>query len=92
MFSVALGSFILATVLSSVNAFYLPGVAPHSYIDGEEVELKVNKLRLVRFLFFSPFLRLSRFRLVLFIPNYHMIIILLSFVSHQVVLNLIQKI
>lgn len=26
------------------EAFYLPGVAPHSYVTGEEVELKVNKL------------------------------------------------
>jgi len=27
------------------EAFYLPGVAPHSYVTGEDVELKVNKLR-----------------------------------------------
>jgi hypothetical protein len=28
-----------------VDAFYLPGVAPKSFHPGEEVELKVNKLR-----------------------------------------------
>lgn len=31
--------------LSVVSGFYLPGVAPHSYVDGEDVDLKVNKLR-----------------------------------------------
>lgn len=31
-------------LLSSTNAFYLPGVAPHDYAPGEHVELKVNKL------------------------------------------------
>jgi hypothetical protein len=38
---------LLTTVLaiSSVNGFYLPGVAPHSFTGGESVELKVNKLR-----------------------------------------------
>lgn len=39
---------VLAVVqlfICTVNAFYLPGVVPHSYVDGEEVELKVNKLR-----------------------------------------------
>jgi len=30
--------------LSSASAFYLPGVAPREYKDGELVELKVNKL------------------------------------------------
>lgn len=41
---------ILALILSflavfnSVSGFYLPGVAPHSYEDGEDVDLKVNKL------------------------------------------------
>lgn len=28
----------------SAEAFYLPGVAPHEYADGERVEIKVNKL------------------------------------------------
>ncbi len=45
---------ILALILSflavfnSVSGFYLPGVAPHSYEDGEDVDLKVNKLRFAR--------------------------------------------
>lgn len=30
--------------LTNVSGFYLPGVAPHNYVDGEEVVLKVNKL------------------------------------------------
>ena len=39
-------SVILLSVLAAVSdAFYLPGVAPHSYTEGENVELKVNKLR-----------------------------------------------
>jgi hypothetical protein len=29
----------------SASAFYLPGVAPHSFTKDEPVELKVNKLR-----------------------------------------------
>lgn len=36
------GSILLER--SSVGAFYLPGVAPHSYEEGENVDLKVNKL------------------------------------------------
>jgi hypothetical protein len=49
------GSFILGKMmlrsallsvflLLSVDAFYLPGVAPREYMDGERVEVKVNKL------------------------------------------------
>lgn len=34
----------VATLLRAVGAFYLPGVAPHSYAEGDEVDLKVNKL------------------------------------------------
>lgn len=37
------GSILLER--SSVGAFYLPGVAPHSYEEAENVDLKVNKLR-----------------------------------------------
>ena len=29
---------------SLASSFYLPGVAPHDYMPGEKVELKVNKL------------------------------------------------
>ena len=40
------GATLIASFLySQVNAFYLPGVAPHSYVDDEPVDLKVNKLR-----------------------------------------------
>ena len=38
---------LLLLVLALVHcatAFYLPGVAPHSFGPGDEVELKVNKL------------------------------------------------
>mmetsp|Transcript_10187 Transcript_10187/g.33664 ORF Transcript_10187/g.33664 Transcript_10187/m.33664 type:complete len:351 (-) Transcript_10187:608-1660(-) len=31
-------------LLAPVAAFYLPGVAPHEYLDNEKVEIKVNKL------------------------------------------------
>lgn len=34
----------LLGVLGVTQGFYLPGVAPHSFSDGENVELKVNKL------------------------------------------------
>lgn len=34
----------LLIVCTAVNAFYLPGVAPTEYIDGEPIPLKVNKL------------------------------------------------
>ena len=37
--AVALG--VLPTV---VSGFYLPGVSPREYLEGERVELKVNKL------------------------------------------------
>ncbi len=40
--------FLLAALLlllSPLQAFYLPGVAPRDFKEGEEVELKVNKLR-----------------------------------------------
>ena len=40
--------FVAAACVSfntmQVVAFYLPGVAPHNYKDGEEVTLLVNKL------------------------------------------------
>jgi len=39
---IALVALALAT--AAVQGFYLPGVAPHSYEDGDEVELKVNHL------------------------------------------------
>lgn len=35
---------ILLVVCTLVNGFYLPGVAPKEYVDGETVPLKVNKL------------------------------------------------
>ena len=31
-------------LLCAVGAFYLPGIAPHEYADGERVEIKVNQL------------------------------------------------
>ena len=45
MIAVAL-SVAIGTICSNLaSAFYLPGVAPHSFADGEQVDLKVNKLR-----------------------------------------------
>lgn len=35
---------ISASLATVANAFYLPGVAPHNFAAGEEVDLKVNKL------------------------------------------------
>lgn len=40
----ALAVALSACVCVGVSAFYLPGVAPREYADGEMVELKVNKL------------------------------------------------
>jgi len=40
----ACAAIVLATTATCGNAFYLPGVAPHSFAKGEAVELKVNKL------------------------------------------------
>ena len=37
----ALGCLLVA---HAATAFYLPGVAPHDYMPGERVDLKVNKL------------------------------------------------
>lgn len=34
----------LVTSLVPVNAFYLPGAAPHDYREGEKVDLFVNAL------------------------------------------------
>lgn len=39
-----LSLIIITALLNAVNSFYLPGVAPHSYEEGESVDLKVNKL------------------------------------------------
>lgn len=35
---------VLLVLSTLVNGFYLPGVAPKEYVDGETVPLKVNKL------------------------------------------------
>lgn len=43
--SVVVASLLLALSVAPSSAFYLPGVAPHSFSKGEVVELKVNKLR-----------------------------------------------
>jgi transmembrane 9 superfamily protein 2/4 len=42
---------LLSALLALIGAcagFYLPGVAPHDFVEGEKVELKVNKLSSVR--------------------------------------------
>ncbi len=36
--------FLWCLYLHAASAFYLPGVAPREYQDGEKVEVKVNKL------------------------------------------------
>jgi len=38
-------AILLAALITPIRSFYLPGVAPHSFANGEGVELKVNKLR-----------------------------------------------
>ena len=35
---------LLLGLAAAADAFYLPGVAPHEYADGDKVEIKVNKL------------------------------------------------
>jgi hypothetical protein len=35
---------VVVALLSTASAFYLPGIAPHEYADGERVEIKVNQL------------------------------------------------
>ena len=45
MMQLAASALLLAGLLSeSVNAFYLPGAAPHDFQLGERVELYVNAL------------------------------------------------
>ena len=34
----------VALCLTTTHAFYLPGVAPREYADGDKVEIKVHKL------------------------------------------------
>ena len=34
----------MLALLCAADAFYLPGVSPHEYMDGERVDVKVNKL------------------------------------------------
>jgi hypothetical protein len=41
-----LAAVCLLAVAAVGRAFYLPGVVPYSFKNGEEVVLKVNKLRL----------------------------------------------
>eukprot|EP01041_Mallomonas_annulata_P008975 gene8975-18573_t len=44
MISFQLAGLLILSLLSKSGGFYLPGVAPHTFVDGETVELKVNKL------------------------------------------------
>jgi len=39
---------VLLLVLSTAHAFYLPGVRPHEYKDGEKVDLKVNDVSSIK--------------------------------------------
>jgi hypothetical protein len=43
--TLCLFSLLVCFIIYSAEAFYLPGVAPQSFADGEQVDLKVNKLR-----------------------------------------------
>lgn len=36
--------YVVASILSCTNAFYLPGSAPHDFKEGEPVNLFVNAL------------------------------------------------
>lgn len=47
MTRVVLGSLLLA-FLPSIYGFYLPGAAPHDYVQGEKVDLLVNALTPMR--------------------------------------------
>ena len=39
-----LSLLLAASVVEHTACFYLPGVAPREYLDGERVDVKVNKL------------------------------------------------
>lgn len=54
---VASGSrtFVVVALLPLVGAFYLPGVHPRQYEDGEPVAIKVNKLDSTRTQLPCPF-------------------------------------
>ena len=39
---------LAAAAIGGAEGFYLPGVAPRDYVDGEKVELKVNKLTSIK--------------------------------------------
>lgn len=41
-------ALLIALCMGSASAFYLPGVAPHAYMPGEEVKLTVNSLSSVK--------------------------------------------
>jgi transmembrane 9 superfamily protein 2/4 len=47
MARVVLGALLL-TFLPSIHGFYLPGAAPHDYVQGEKVDLLVNALTPMR--------------------------------------------
>lgn len=37
-------SLLAAAALASANAWVLPGTAPQQFLEGQQIELKVNKL------------------------------------------------
>ena len=37
-------ALLALAVCANADGFYLPGVAPHEYAEGERVDIKVNKL------------------------------------------------
>jgi transmembrane 9 superfamily protein 2/4 len=39
---------LLLAFLVVTHGFYLPGVAPHDYAEGEQIDIKVNKLDSVK--------------------------------------------
>lgn len=43
--SLFFSALLALTSVLTASGFYLPGVAPHNYVEGEDVVLKVNKLR-----------------------------------------------
>ena len=49
-----LASLLLLTLPASLNAFYLPGVAPRTYGNGENIELKVSSTLSCSLLLKSP--------------------------------------
>ena len=60
-----LASLLLLTLPAGLNAFYLPGVAPRTYANGENIELKVSST-----LFILCFLNFPSYNFQIILPQF----------------------